>query len=727
MHILDKLFAPASVAIVGASSDPEKLGGRPLAMSLQAGFAGRIYPINSRVPMVQGMAAHASLAELPEKVDCAILAVPAPAVAHELEAAARAGAGVVVIYASNFAETGPAGREQQQRLLAIARAHGVRVLGPNCMGAFDVRSRFYATFLQAFDHYGGKGWPVAGAVAIVSQSGAIGSHLFVMLRDRGVGISRFVTTGNQCDIDVAECIAYLANDPDTRVIAVYLEGASDRDSLEQALFLARANGKAVVILKVGTSPAGASAIASHTASLAGNDAAYGALFKCCGAYRVASLAELVDVAAACQNGVYPKSREVGVISLSGGGGVILADACERAGFVLPPLSDMAQQRMREVVPYCAPRNPIDPGAPAMTDSDVTLKFLTIAFEEGGCSTWLVFLTHLGHVPRMLDPLREGLKALRRRNPERIVALVLLGPEQLGADLRRDGFLVFDDPLDAVRTLAALPAIDAELGKPVPARRPPPVMSLDIPPVMSEHAARGLMRRIGVPVVEEAWVNSSAEASSAAQHFGVPVAMKLMAAELAHKTDIGGVILDVDGAASAAAAYEELMRRWRTVHPHTDPQGVLVSPMVRGIETILGVQVDPVLGPVVAFGIGGIHAEIRPDVAFRLAPVDIGEAHAMIREIGSFALLDGARGRPKADLQAIADALVRLSVFAANHAGRISSVDVNPFIVRQASQGALAVDAWIVPRDSCREPDLETTEAVQRGRDPNNRGSSQNSD
>ncbi|MBL8379946.1 MAG: acetate--CoA ligase family protein [Burkholderiales bacterium] len=695
------------MAIIGASSDPEKLGGRPLAMSLQAGFPGRIYPINSRVPVVQGVQAYASLVDVGERVDCAILAVPATSIAQELEAAARAGADVAVIFASSFAETGAAGRQQQQRLADIGREHGIRILGPNCMGAFDVRSRFYASFLQAFDHYDGKGWPEPGAVAIVSQSGAIGAHLFVMLRDRGIGLSRFVTTGNQCDIDVAECIAYLAEDEDTRVIVVYLEGARQREPLEQALLLARARGKPVVMLKVGSSATGAGAIASHTASLAGSDAAYEALLSQCGAYRAASLADLVDVAAACHVGRYPADHRVGVISLSGGGGVVLADACERAGFVLPPLPESAQQRMREVVPFCAPRNPVDPGAPAMTDPAVTLKFLQIAFESGAPSgaaapsTWLVFLTHLGHVPRMLEPLREGLIALRRRDPTRIVALILLGPESVGAQLRRDGFLVFGDPLDAVRTLAALCRIGAMLGTPAPER--PRLALLRLPGLEkpsaelragpSELQARTLLRQAGLPVAPERLVLSAAQAADAAHGFGGRVALKLVAPQLAHKSDIGGVMLGVEPDA-AAAAHNELLRRWQASGTPGAPEGVLVSPMIEhGIETILGVQVDPVLGPLLMFGLGGIDAELRPDVVFRLAPVERREALAMIRELRSYPLLDGARGRPRADLDTLADALVRLSELAAAHADRIAAIDVNPFIA--LPQGGCAVDAWMV--------------------------------
>jgi acyl-CoA synthetase (NDP forming) len=686
------------VAIIGASGEPDKIGGRPLSMSMAAGFPGTIYPINQKSAVVQGLKAYASLSEIPGPIDCAILAIPAPLVAQQLEAAAAAGARVAIVYAANFAEIGEAGFREQEEIAAIGRTLGLRILGPNCMGAFDVRARFYPTFLQAFDHFGGKGWPTAGSVGIASQSGAIGAHIFVMFRDRQVGISRFVTTGNQCDIEIADCIECMALDSDTRVIAVYLEGVKHGDRLQRALSLARTQGKPVVILKVGTSRAGSLAIASHTASLAGEDAIYQALFRKHGAFRATALGELVDVAIACEAGLYPASKEVGVISLSGGGGVILADACEQAGFTLPPMPDLAQKKMREIVPFCAPRNPVDPGAPAMTDISLTLRFLEISVEQGGYSTIFLFLTHLGYVERMMTPLSEGLRTLRQRYPERLLAIVLLGPPEVCAGLRKDGFLVFEEPLSAVRTIAALASIALHRNRPPMVSDLPDLPPISIPASTKEIEARQILRKVGLPVAPEIVVRSPIEASEASRIFGCPVSLKISSASLPHKADVGGVILDVTEPAGAAAAYRELIERWKRLKPDESPDEVLVSPMISGgVETILGARVDPLLGPIVMFGRGGVHAETNPDVVIRLAPISLEEAIDMIKEVRSLSFLDGRNGHSQFDIASAADALSRLSVLVAQYAAEIESIDVNPFIVLPDLKGGFAVDALIVPR------------------------------
>lgn len=686
LDALEAVFAPRAAAVVGASAEREKLGGRPVWMSLKGGYAGALYPVNPRAAEVHGLKAYPDFGALPGPVDLAVLALPAAAVAAQVEAAARAGARAAIVFSSDFAETGAEGAAAQAELVARAAAAGIRLLGPNCMGAFDVATGFYPTFLQAFDHRGGTGWPERGPVGVVSQSGALGAHLFVMLRDRGIGLSRFVTTGNQADLDVADAVANLAAHEGTRVIAVYMEGVRDGRRLLRALSLARAAGKPVIVLKVGSSPAGADAMRSHTASLAGDDAVHSALLREVGAHRAASLTELVDVVSVLAAGPLPPSPDVTVISLSGGGGVILADACHAHGLRLPAMPEAAQTAMRRIVPFCAPANPVDPGAPAMTDIRVTLGFLRIAM-EAGASTILLFLTHLGHVERMMGPLRAGLAELRAELPGRTVAIILLGPSELGRDLRGLGFLVFDEPLAAVNALAAARAwgrtsVGTALDHPAAAAPAP------LPEGQGEAAARALLRRIGVPVVPEHVVSRPEEAAQAAASYATPVAMKLDAPGLLHKTEAGAVVLDVTPE-RAADTFTSLA----ALAPAGASFSVLVSPMVRGgVELVLGARRDAVFGPLVVAGLGGIHAEIFADTAIRTAPVTPAVALDMLRALRGAPLLEGARGRPRVDLVVAAEALARLSAWMAAAPEPVLGLEINPFLALPEGEGGMALDA-----------------------------------
>ncbi len=695
-HALDALFHPAAAAVIGASTDPVKIGGRPVHFSMQRGFAGRLYPVNARADVVQGLPAFPDLAAIGEPVDCAIVSVPAPAVMGAVEQCAETGVKVAAVFSSGFAEMGAEGAEAQVRLLDIARAGGVRILGPNCMGAFCVTSNWYATFTTSFDHYGGNGWSKPGGVSIASQSGAVGVQIQILLRDRGLGLSKWVTTGNQGDIDIAECISYLAQDPETRTIVTYLEGVPDGGRLIEALDAARKAGKPVIALKVGRSEAGARAASSHTASLAGSDEVFDAVLRQFDVHRARNLPELVDAAAAVDPGRYPTGPEIGVVTTSGGVGVMTADDASALGLVLPPTPESAQADLRAVVATSSPGNPIDTAAAGMTDMNTLLHFIEVGLRDCGFPSVVLFLAHLGLAPGRFEFLLPRLIALREQYPDPIVAIVILAPEEYRDALMTAGYLVYDDSSQAVRGIAALVGLhaardrsrDRSIAAPQPAAPPPEAGG--------EAEAKRELSLAGVPVAPERLAVSADEAVAHAEALGLPVVLKTAAAGIAHKTEMGGVLLDLQTAEAVAEGYATLVERAGAVVPADDAARVSVAPMVRGgVETILGVQRDSTFGPVVMFGIGGIFTEIYRDVAFRAAPIGIAEAHEMIREIKGFALLDGARGHARADLDALADALVRLAAYAAAHQGVIDSIDVNPFIVLPEGQGAVAVDALIV--------------------------------
>ena len=697
--MLERLFRPRSSAIVGASTDPRKTGGMPVHYSKLRGYAGQLYPVNPGASEVQGLRAWPSISAIGKPVDCAVIAVPAAQTLAALEDAALARVPLAVVFSAGFAEISEDGRILQERMLRVAREGGVRVLGPNSMGAFDLASGFVATFSSAFEHHGGSGWPALGPVSVASQSGAVGVDILVRLRERGIGLAKWVTTGNQCDIDLADCIEFLAADPDTRVLVVYVEGCRDGIRLARALAAAAAADKPVLVLKAGATEAGATAVASHTASLAASDELFGALLAANGALRVRTLSELTDLAAACARAQRPAASRIGIVSTSGGVAALMADEAAARGLEIPPMPAHGERRMRELVSFAATRNPIDAAAPAMADMALLARFVEIALEDGGYPMLACFMSHLGHVDRCFDELRSHLVRLRSRFPDRVIALAILAPPERRALLEQDGFLVFDDPARAVACVAALAHIAAARPRAdrgaddVPALAPysgPPIAGAS-----DEVVARAILDTIGIPFVPARLVTSAAQAADEAARIGGAVALKVISPDVPHKTEAGGVMLGV-AAESAGQCFDVLMARVRSTHPAAEISGVLVSPMVTGgVETFLGVKVDPALGAFVAFGIGGVFVEVFRDIAWRPAPFGRNEALAMIREIRGFPLLDGARGQERADLGALAEALARLSVFAARHAAELESIDINPFVVH--AHGALALDALIVPR------------------------------
>lgn len=454
---LGPLFAPRTVAVIGASTDPRKFGGMPVHLTTMRGFAGRLVPVNPTVPELQGLPSVARIGDVPGPVDCAIVSVPAAAVEDSVRACAEAGVRIAVIFSAGYAETGAAGAAAQKRLVGIARAGGMRILGPNCMGVFNRPAEFYGTFTSAFQHYDGDGFPRAGRTAIVSQSGAIGVHLMVLLRENGVGTGKWVTTGNQSDIDIADCVDWLADDPDTGVIALYLEGIPDGRRFAAALRRADAAGKPVVVLKAGATDAGARAARSHTASLAGADAVFDGALRQHGAIRAATMEDLATVVAVFDAGALPPSRSLGAVSISGGAGALMADAAAAAGLDLPDLPKPAQARLLDIVPFASPLNPMDTAGPGMMDMDVTFGFLETAVRDGAYGAICAFLTHLGLVDRHWEVLAPRIAALKAEFPDRLIVLSATATRARRAAMAQAGIPVLVEPAAAVRAIGAVAA------------------------------------------------------------------------------------------------------------------------------------------------------------------------------------------------------------------------------------------------------------------------------
>lgn len=693
MHPLHPLFHPSSVALVGASSDPERIGGRPLRFMLEGGFEPPIYPVNRNGATIQGLPAFASVLDIPHPVDHAVICVPVAGVEEAVRDSIAKGVKAIQLMTAGFAEIDAAGRALQDRIAGRCRDAGVRLLGPNSLGLLNVPTRFFSTFSTALN--GLK--PQPGPIALATQSGAFGSATYGMASLRGLGFSKIVATGNEADIDVSECIDYLVDDPETRVICAALESCRDGDRLRRALLKAAAAGKPVLIMKVGRTEVGAAAASTHTGSLAGNDVVYDAVFAECGAYRPESIEEMLDIAHAYSvHGALPANAEVGIVTGSGGIGVLMADEAGARGLQLPPLPPAGRAAALELLPFAVASNPLDMTAQVTSVPQGVSRTVATMLAHTGWGTVFSYLAHVGLSEARFAGTQAELIAVKRAHPQRLHVVVMLATPEVRRRLEAEGIVVFEDPSRAVRAVAALATLARRRGtlyEPASTERPP---SAALGDVASEAGAKRALAAAGLPVPPERVCASAAASAAAAEAMGFPVVAKIVSPDIAHKTEIGGVILDLRDAAAVRCAHDELIARARHARPDARIEGVLITPMLRGgVELILGIHRDPTFGPMLMVGSGGTAVELFQDVAFASAPLSASGARRLVDRVRSTRLLDGWRGGPQYDRSALIDALLRLSDFALAHADAIESVDINPLLVR--AQGAACLDAVITLR------------------------------
>lgn len=730
---LSRLFTPRSIAIVGASATPGKIGAMPVSLLRQHGYDGRILPINPRADSIQGLPAAPDLAALDSDVDLVILAVPAAHAAQALQSARPGQVGGAVVFTSGFSETGAEGVAMQETLCAIARERGIRLLGPNCLGYMNVRHKVYATFSPA----PANGAVALGGIGMVSQSGAFGAYAYCMARERGLGLSHWISTGNEADIDVADCINWLAHDADTRVIMAYMEGCRDGAKLRGALAAARDAGKPVVVTKIGRTQAGAQAAASHTAALAGDDAVYDALFRQYGALRARSIEDFFNLGYALDTWQQrPQGKRLGIFTISGGVGALMADEAEEAGLSLPQPDSAAQARLLERVPFAGPRNPVDVTGQVVSEPGLLLATADDMLADGRYDALAVFLAAAGSSEALWPTFETFAREMRARHPDVPLAFCALFPPERRRELERLGTLVFEDPSAAIRTIGAVAGLAAASGATSDAAsdgsktgstnsstngsttgttsgntdgtsNAGPNAHASVPSVNASTAplrdtynevqAMDVLRQAGLPVPDCTLATDADTAVAAAARAAGPVVLKVVSPDILHKSDVGGVKLNLSGEDAVRHGHAAILDSVRTHCPTARIDGVLVAPMApKGVECIVGMHSDPVFGPVVMFGLGGVFVEVLKDVSFRLAPFDHAQALSMIREIKGYALLQGARGAPPCDINALANALVALSRFADARREDFSSVEINPLLALPDGQGVLALDAVLIP-------------------------------
>ena len=692
-HSLETLLRPQSVAVIGASDNPARIGGRPIYSMLKGNFQGKLFPVNPNRDIVQGLKAYPDISSVPIPVDSAVISVPENVALKVIKECAERGVKSAVVFTSGFAEIGNSGLNAQHQIANIASESGMRILGPNCLGVFNLSAGWFGTFANTL---ASKKIPT-GPIGIVTQSGAYGGHLFTITQNRGVGTNYWVTTGNEVDIDVAEVIEFYAREPEIRVIISYAEGIKNGNRMRKALEAARNAKKPVIFMKVGSTEAGARAAASHTASLAGEDAVYDGLFKQYGVYRAETTEEMADVAYACQFGRYPNGPKIGLQTISGGIGVQMADAASKKGFDVAPLPKSTQEKIKKLIPFAGVNNPVDFTGQVLNERKLLEDSMRFVIDEADYDSQILYLASLPISEFTRDISLEIFTALRKRYPEELMFLSMIGPQESRKPYEEIGYPCFEDHSLAVRAMAALryfaKVFKQGKQKVIASTRGNKLARLDRN--ISEFEAKSILSTAGIPTNREFLTESCGEAIEAQKTIDGPVVLKVASPDIPHKTEIGGVLLNLTTKEEVEEGYKKLITSVQSNAPEAKIDGIIVAEMISGgIETVLGVNNDPVFGPTVMFGLGGVFVEVLKDVAFRVAPFGTEEARRMIDEIRGRAVLDGARGAPPADIEALANAISALSIFAAENSDNIQTIDINPFIA--LSKGAVAVDALIIP-------------------------------
>jgi acetyl coenzyme A synthetase (ADP forming)-like protein len=698
------LFRPGSVAVVGASRDPASIGYKLLEALIINRFQGPVYPVNPKATVVGSMRAYPSVRDIPEPIDLGIIAVPRDAVLSVVDDCAARGVKALVVISAGFAEVSAEGRELQQRLVEKVRGYGMRMVGPNCLGLLntDPKVRLNASFSPIF--------PPAGRIGMSSQSGALGLAILALARRLQLGLSTFVSVGNKADVSGNDLLQYWEEDDQTDVILLYLESFGNPRRFSR---IARrvSRRKPIIAVKSGRTGAGRRAAGSHTAALASADVAVEALFRQTGVIRADTLAEMFDLAATLGRQPLPKGRRVAIVTNAGGPGILCADACEAGGLLVPELSDATKTHLSQFLPPQAGlSNPVDMIASAGPSHYRQTIETLLSTDETDALVVIYIPVDVSQRPMILDAIRAGIEAGRQAGGAGKPVLASLMVEEgisLPLQLTQESIPTYAFPEAAARVMSKV-AEYAEW------RAQPLGMFLEFDDI-DAHLARDICRKaieersggwltteetrqllsaMGLPVAPGGVAHTADEAVELAQQIGFPVAVKLASHLIIHKTEMGGIVLNIADAAAVRQAFETIRTRLAERDSLEAMEGVLVQPMVRdGVEVMVGVTTDPLFGPLIAFGLGGIHVEILGDVRFRVTPLTDRDASEMVHEIRGFRLLEGYRGHPPADIKGLEEILLRISLLV-EEIPEINELDLNPIFALPPGQGCQIVDARI---------------------------------
>src|SRR6516165_690612 len=712
MSDIGKLLWPQSVAVVGASSDVQGLRGRILQTILSHPFVGTVYPVSRSATEVQGQKAYPSVDILPELADLAILIVPAQYVPLELERCGRTGVKAAMILSSGFAEEGEAGVRLQNEISVIARRYDMAVSGPNSEGFANIAAAFCPTFSPALDKNAGPIKPAcalgAGQVSVISQSGGLGFAIFDRARPRNLGFQHIVTTGNEAVLETSDFVDYMLDEGMTDVFLLLLEDVKSPEKFKRVADKALHAGKPIIVGKIGRSEAGARAVASHTAALAGSEASYRAVFDRYGLIEARELDDMIDFAVgflACGDRM-PAGKRIGICTASGGAGVWMADACVAAGLEVPVLDDATRKSIDVHIPsYGTSQNPVDCTAQGVHKLGYA-TFAHLVAQSPLIDGITVVVTARRSAFLEIDlPKLENLKKDTRK-PIYVWTYTLPSDRSVEI-LNAAGYPLFTSAFGCARTMRVMGDYRASrertLNRPRTACTPHPAYEkvhaalAASTTVLSEYHARSLLQAYGIDGNVGALASSAAEAEAVARIIGRPVAVKVQSADIPHKTEVDAVALNV-APEGARAAYERVLESARRFVPTAEIEGILVQPMApAGREVIVGISRDECWGPLLMLGLGGVMVEAVRDAALAPVPLDYEAALALIHRLKASAVFGSYRGMLPADIEALADLMVKLSQFALDHADNIAEVDLNPVIVHARGDGITVVDALIVKR------------------------------
>lgn len=692
-HGLTPFFAPRGVAIIGASATPNKLSYGILRNMTLYGFQGQIAPVNPKADQILGLTCYPDITSVPDPLDLAVIVLPAPAIPATLEACGQRGIRAVIIISGGFKEVGEEGAALEKQILEIAARYQMRLIGPNCVGTLDLYSGLNTTFIQ--------GVPEKGGIGFISQSGAVGGGVVDYIRNKYIGFANFASLGNEADITETDVIEYLRQDEHTRVIAVYVEMIRDGQRFIQVARQTTPH-KPIVLLKAGRTSAGARAVSSHTGSLAGSHAAYRAAFLQAGVIEAETVTDLFDISMALAHQPLPQGNRVAIITNAGGPAALLSDSLAEHGLQIADLEEQTRSALRgRLNPAAQVSNPIDMlGGAEPPEYEFALQQ---ALADPNVDAAVVIL-----VPQALvNPLEVAEKivqvAAAHTKPVLTCFMGEWSVEKARQHLHSHGIPMYVFPEIPGRVLGAMLQYARWLNQ--PPYETAPLQGIDRnaaaqilaqaadQTALGEAQTRPLFEAYGIPLVAGEAAHSPQQAAEAARRLGFPVALKIISADILHKSDVGGIRLNLNDPQSVEAAYQDMFSSIAARLPQARLEGVLVERMAeKGQEVIIGMRRDPNFGPLMMFGLGGIYVELFGDVSFRVAPLSRRDALEMIQQTHAGKLLSGFRGAEPGDLQAVVDVILRLSQLALDFP-QIAEMEINP--LRVFPHGVLALDGRII--------------------------------
>ncbi len=697
MASFDKLFAPKAIAVIGASQDLTRISGQPIQALKNSGFSGPVYLVNPRYQELHGRKCYAAAKDIGQPCDLAVIAVPAAGVPAAIRDCGAAKIPFAIILTAGFREAGPEGKALEAELAKACLEAGVRAIGPNCQGALSTQSRMWCVFGSIAD----ETTLTPGPVSCAFQSGGFGYAVVNLAEAQGIGFRTVVSTGNETNVTMPELLSGFLDDPGTHLAFGYMEGTPNARALLALGAKSLEMAKPVLIWKGAQTDVGTKAAASHTANMTGNYDLFRAAFRQSGLIETQDVEEIVDFAKVAAARRWPNGRAIGVLSISGGSGVVFADRAVKEGMTLPSFAPDTFKALRAIIPsFGAADNPADTTAAVINQPELFTKTLDIVLADPGIDQLSLLLASLPGEGARKCAMAITAAAAKTDKPVQVVWSGRKAKSEEAWKIFTDAGVPFlPTPARGAKAAATL-AKFAEDRRRLIGRKPPVVskpQGLKLPDgaaTMSEVESKSVLQAFGIPVTREVLVSSGGDMAAATKGLHGPFAVKIVSRDIAHKTEAGGVKLGIL-AADLVRAAAEVTSNGKAYKKDARIDGVLVSEMASGLEALIGVVNDEGFGPTVALGLGGILTEVLKDVTFRIAPFDLATAHDMIAELRAAKLFDGYRGKPAADKDALAKTLVDVSVMAAALGDRLKEMDINPVFVREKGKGLAAADALIV--------------------------------